>query len=247
MGTLSIDLIRRATRAAATDLADMLLDRRCSGCGGSAPRDGEICPACDALVDRTGVALCLRCLHGDAIAAHLARGCPSHGSARLLLAGPRFEPPLDRLIHAFKYEGVSALAPWVASLLPEPPELRGAMGREYVLVPISLHPARRAWRGYDQALLLAREVSQRWGVPVIEALARTRDHEPQARLDPERRRTNMKGAFRVASPSLIAGRPVLLLDDVATTGSTLLAAAETLEAAGAAWVLSLAASHGGTL
>src|SRR5258706_4573425 len=151
MGPMSIDLTRRATRDAATDLADMLLDRRCSGCGGSAPRDGEICPACDALVDRTGVALCLRCLHGDAIAPHVARGCPSHGSTRLLLAGPRFEPPLDRLIHAFKYEGVSALAPWVASLLPEPPELRGAMGREYVLVPISLHPARRAWRGYDQA------------------------------------------------------------------------------------------------
>ena len=117
---MSIDFIRRAARIALTDVCDMLLDRRCSGCGGSAPRDGEICAACDALVDRTGVAFCLRCLHGDAVTPEVARGCPSHGSARLLLAGPRFEPPLDRLIHAFKYEGVSALAPWVASVLPEP-------------------------------------------------------------------------------------------------------------------------------
>ena len=238
-------MIRNALRAAATDLADMLLDRRCSACGGPAPREAEICPACDALVDRTGVALCLRCLHGDDAAPQTARGCPAHGSARLLLAGPRFEPPLDRLIHAFKYEGVSALAPWVASLLPEPPELWGSMGREYVLVPISLHPARRAWRGFDQALLLAREASQRWGVPVVEALTRTRDHDPQARLDPERRRVNMKGAFRVLSPRLIQGRPVLLIDDVATTGSTLLEGAEALEHAGASWVLSLSASHGG--
>jgi ComF family protein len=197
-------------------------------------------------VDRTGVALCLRCLHGDAPSPEVGRVCPSHGSARILLSGPSFQAPLDRLIHAFKYEGASALAPWVASLLPLPPGLGEGIGREYVLVPASLHPARRAWRGYDQALLLAREASERWGIPVAEALVRTRDHEPQARLDPERRRTNVRDAFRVERRAIVAGRPVLLVDDVATTGGTLLAAAQALEGAGAAWVLSLAASHGGT-
>jgi predicted amidophosphoribosyltransferase len=94
-------------------------------------------------------------------------------------------------------------------------------------------------------MLLAREASERWGVPVVEALARTRDQEPQARLDPERRRANMGGAFRVARPAAVAGRPILLVDDVATTGSTLLEAAQALEGAGAAWILSLTASHGG--
>ncbi|HMI31193.1 MAG TPA: phosphoribosyltransferase family protein [Candidatus Limnocylindrales bacterium] len=207
-----------------------------------------MCAACDGLVDRTGTALCLRCLHSDLAAARSEPGCPAHGSARLLLAGPAFEPPLDRIIHAFKYEGASALAPWVASLLPEPPGMRegsGGIGREYVLVSVPLHPARRAWRGYDQALLLARDASERWGIPVVEALVRTRDHEPQARLDPDRRRINVSGAFRVARPRVVLGRPVLLVDDVVTTGSTLIAAAEALDQAGAAWILSLAASHGG--
>lgn len=225
----------------------MLLDRRCAGCGGSPPRDGEVCRACDGLIDRTGVALCLRCLHGDAPSLSVGRVCPSHGSSRILLAGPSFEPPLDRLIHAFKYEGASAMASWVASLLPLPPGLDEGIGREYALVPIPLHPARRAWRGFDQALLLARDASARWGVPVVEALARTRDQEPQARLDPERRRANMRGAFRVVHPAAVAGRPILLVDDVATTGSTLLEAALALEGAGASWVLSLTASHGGRI
>ncbi len=237
--------MRYAIRAGFTDLCDMLLDRRCPGCGGRAPRDAQVCRACDGLVGRTGIALCLRCLHGDASSPRVGRVCASHGSARLLLAGPSFEPPLDRLIHAFKYEGASALAPWVASLLPEPPGLSEGIGREYVLVPIPLHPARRAWRGYDQASLLAHDASARWGVPVVDALIRARDHEPQARLDPERRRTNVSGAFRAVRGTVIAGRPVLLVDDVATTGSTLLAAAEALEGAGASWILSLSASHGG--
>jgi ComF family protein len=232
-------------KAWSTDFLDMLLDRRCPGCGGSPPRDGGVCERCDGLIDRTGTALCLRCLHGDAASTVAGRGCPAHGSSRLLLAGPSFEPPLDRLIHAFKYEGARSLSTWVASLLPSPPGLGEGIGREYILVPVPLHPARRAWRGFDQVALLAGHASACWGVPVVDALVRTRDHEPQARLDPERRRTNVSGAFRVAAGTLAAGRPVLLLDDVATTGSTLLAAAEALDVAGAAWVVSLAASHGG--
>jgi ComF family protein len=237
--------VRGAIAKGFTDLCDMLLDRHCAGCGGFPPRDSQVCRACDGLIDRTGVALCLRCLHGDAASPRIERVCAAHGSSRLLLAGPSFEPPLDRLIHAFKYEGATALASWLASLLPVPPGLEAPMGREYALVPVALHPARRAWRGYDQASLLARDASERWGIPVVDALVRTRDHEPQARLDPEKRRFNVGGAFRVAREAVVKDRPILLVDDVATTGSTLLAAADALEAAGASWVLSLAASHGG--
>jgi competence protein ComFC len=228
------------------DLIDSLSDRRCPGCVGRVAREREICDACDATVPRSGSVLCLQCLHEDSPdPAGPVGACPAHGSRRLALAGPRYEPPLDRILHAFKYDGARRLGPWLASLLPEPPDRAGTIGRETVLVPVPLHPARRAWRGFDQALLLAEDASLRWGIPVVQAIERVRDHEPQARLDPASRRANVRGAFRVARPTLVRDRPVLLVDDVVTTGSTLLEAAGALEGAGAAWILGLSPTHGG--
>ena len=237
---------RRAWRDWWSDLSDGLLDRRCPGCLGRPPRGREVCDACDALVARTGTALCLSCMRGDSPSDSKAgTACPKHGSGSLLLAGPPYEPPLDRIVRAFKYEGAHRLAGWVSSLLPEPPFLDGPLRRECVLVPVALHPARRAERGFDQALLLATAVSPRWGIPVLPALERTRNHPPQARFDAERRRANVRGAFRATEPALVRGRTVLLVDDVATTGSTLLEASAALTRAGAAWVLAISASHGG--
>jgi ComF family protein len=232
-------------RGLARDTVDFLLDRRCPGCVGPVSRGREVCDACEALVPRTGIVLCLSCMHADPAEENPGGGCPAHGSRRLLLAGPPYEAPLDRIVAAFKYEGGRRLAPWLSALLPEPPSLGGAFSRECVLVPVPLHPARRSRRGFDQAMLLSQGASSRWGIPVVSALIRVRDHEPQARLDRERRHRNVRGAFRLAAPALVRGRPVLLVDDVATSGSTLLEAGATLEGAGPSWILSLAAAHGG--
>lgn len=232
----------RRARDLGADLIDAALDRRCPGCCGSIARRLDVCEACDAAVPRTGTVLCLRCLRGDPATEDPPGACPLHGSSRLLLAGPAFEPPLDRIVHAFKYEGASRLAAWIASLTPEPPE---ALWREAVLAPVPLHPAKRAARGFDQTALLADVLSRCWGVPAVTVLARTVDTSPQARLDPAARRRNLTGAFRVLAPALVSGRPVLLLDDVATTGSTLLAAADAVLGARPSLVLGLAAAHGG--
>jgi ComF family protein len=228
------------------DALDSMLDRRCPGCAGRIGRGREVCDACEALLPRSGTVLCLACLHGDPRAENLSEGaCALHGSSRLAISGPHYEPTLERILHSFKYEGAHRLAPWLADLLPEPPGRGTAAWREYVLVPVALHPARRASRGFDQAHLLAEIASSRWGIPVVHLLERIRDHEPQARLDGERRRENVRGAFRAAGPALARGRPILLVDDVVTTGSTLLEAAAALESAGASWVLGLTAAHGG--
>ena len=228
------------------DLADAILDRRCPGCADRPSRDREVCNACDARVERTGIALCLACLRGDPPETGPgARGCPRHGSTRLALAGPPYDPTLERILRAFKYEGATRLARWIAELIPEPPARGLSTWREMILVPVPLHPAKRAARGFDQALLLADLASKRWGIPVVQALERIREHPAQATLDAARRRVNVHGAFRCVNPRAVDGRPVLLLDDVVTTGSTMLEAAAPLERARAAWILGLSAARGG--
>jgi predicted amidophosphoribosyltransferase len=239
-----------ALSAVAADALDFLAGRSCLGCGGALPRGAVVCDACDARVPRTGTVLCLRCMQEGSASDPAARsggGCPRHGSERLLLAGPGFEPPLDRVVRAFKYSGAREAHRWLASLLPEPPGRGTPAWREYVLVPAPLHPARRAWRGFDQASLLAATAGAAWGIPVLPALERRRDTPAQARTDAGARRENVRGAFTLApgSSQFLRSRPVLLVDDVATTGSTLLEAASALEAAAPSWVLSLAFAHGG--
>jgi len=238
-----------ALRAFAGDALDFLVGRSCLGCGGPLPRGAAVCDACDARVPRTGTVLCLRCMQeGDGIeAARPGGGCPRHGSERLLLAGPAFEPPLDRIVRAFKYSGAREAHRWLASLLPEPPGRGTPAWREYALVPAPLHPARRAWRGFDQASLLAGAAGVTWGIPVFPALVRRLDTPPQARTDASARHKNVEGAFTLApgAAPFLHSRAVLLVDDVATTGSTLLEAASALEVAAPSWILSLAFAHGG--
>ncbi len=247
---------RRLAADSAADLLDAVTDRRCPGCRGSVERRQLVCLACDAAIARLGSVLCLRCLHGGAggaggdgagSAPRREGACPRHGSDRLLLAGPAYEPPLDAIVRAFKYEGHAHLAPWVASLVPAPPSLDGSFGREALLVPVPLHAARRASRGFDQAQLLAECLGRWWGIPVAPLLERRCETRPQARLDSEARRGNLDGAFHLGprAERLARGRPLLLVDDVATTGATLLAAARVLEEASPSWILALSAAHGG--
>ena len=113
----------------------------------------------------------------------------------------------------------------------------GGLRRTDLLIPIPLHPKRERWRGYNQALVLARQVAFHTGLTLCpEALRRSRNTRPQVSGTKEQRRRNMLGAFEVTDPSLVYGRNVLLLDDVCTTGSTAVACAQSLLACGSAGV-----------
>lgn len=111
-----------------------------------------------------------------------------------------------------------------------------------IIVPVPLHTTRLRERGYNQAALLAREMARQVGLAVDErTLLRQRSTAPQVELDIEQRKENVHGAFRCSSDAL-AGRRVLLIDDVCTTGATLEACAVAVQEGGAdcVWALTLA-------
>jgi ComF family protein len=162
---------------------------------------------------------------------------PPYAFAR---AVAQYRDGMREAIHALKYGGRSVLAAPLGRLLAEAgaralpaPPADWADG----LVPVPLHPARLAERGFNQAEVLAAPCAARWRLPVLgRALVRARATLPQTDLDAEARRANVRDAFRVPRPSGVRDRRLLLVDDVLTTGATVGAAARALREAGAAAV-----------
>lgn len=137
-------------------------------------------------------------------------------------------------IHAFKFDGARDLAELLGAALDD-----GLIQSQIaidVVVPVPLHERRFRWRGYNQAALLADVVATNLGVPHESLLNRTRYTGTQVGRDAIARREAVDGAF-AADPAHVNGRRILLIDDVVTTGSTLMACADALNQAGASSVI----------
>lgn len=139
-------------------------------------------------------------------------------------------------VHALKYEGWSAIAESMAARMARVPWPRDVLEERSAVIPVPLSRIRERERGYNQAALLAAPLARLWGIEVLpHALARTKHSVSQTSLTPSERAMNVQGAFRVACDAAakrLAGRHVILVDDVLTTGATLNAAAEALFGAG---------------
>jgi ComF family protein len=138
------------------------------------------------------------------------------------------------VLHQLKYAGRRRSAGRLAETLLEEPAVRALVATSDVLVPVPLHPRRLRERGFNQSALLAREIARRTGKATCpDALRRRLDTVPQAGLSAAARRRNVRDAFAVQRRAAVAGRTVVLVDDVLTTGATALACARRLGEAGA--------------
>jgi ComF family protein len=150
------------------------------------------------------------------------------------------------MIHRLKYSRESWLARPLGQLLAKArSETRIArLADEAVLVPVPLHARRMRERGFNQAELLASQMSRRVGLPIWNVLERTRYTTTQTSLDREERMANLRGAFSLKRARRdLSGRTVWLIDDVLTTCSTADECARILKSAGAEIVVALAVAR----
>lgn len=222
-----------------------LLPPRCLACGAIVGDDGGLCavcwssiafiaePVCDccgapspyaAPFDSAEEALCAECVARRPLYARARAALVYDDASKSLLLGFK---------HADRLHAAAAFAAWMS-------RAGGDLLRDAdVLVPIPLHGRRLFLRRYNQAAVLALALRRLTGKPAaVNALERRRATPPQGRLGREARRRNVAGAFAATSPGrrAVAGRRVLLVDDVLTTGATAEACAKVLLAAGAAAV-----------
>jgi ComF family protein len=147
-----------------------------------------------------------------------------------------YEGPLRTLIHLFKYAKVESLALPLSRLL-----LRAMPSDERfdLVIAMPMHWRKRWERGFNQAELLAKPVAKRCRLRLSTNLRRKRYTKAQAGLTEIQRRDNLKDSFCVRNAQQIAGKRILLIDDVFTTGATLRSAAAALKRAGAAHITAL--------
>lgn len=226
--------VKRGLRRLAHLLADLLYPRaaNCLICGDPrrASEEDCLCAECRrALADRRIPAgACGRCLSPVKAGAPCAYcSSPFMKPIQRVYAPYRYAGEARALICAFKFdacgEALPLLADAMADALPD---------RDFdCLTPVPLHRRRLRQRGFNQALLLCEALSARTGLPVADCLERTRYRRPQSRTGREGRQRNVSGAFRVRGEC--AGKRILLVDDVRTTGSTAQACAQALLDAGA--------------
>jgi competence protein ComFC len=204
-------------------LTSLFAPHDCLGCG---TEGALLCSSCvSSLV--TIPERCFRCrkLMADGRCCHNCQRLTKLHSVSVVTV---YDGPAKALVWQLKFHGAQAAARLMSQQMAD----RQPTTAHPIIVHVPTATERIRQRGYDQAQLLARALHKETRLEQQAALVRIGQHH-QVGAHREQRLTQLAGAFRVTNPDRIRGRPILLIDDVLTTGATLSAAARTLKAAGA--------------
>lgn len=244
--------LKRVFEAISSGISSLLFPRSCLVCRAPLADGGafEICGACmsglrlkpehscrvcaapiDGEVARAGITICGHCR---------TRPPPFD----LTFCGMRYEGKSREMIHRFKFGDGTRLAGALSSLLCAELYPREEARKTDMVLPVPLHRKRLFERGYNQSYLLARDVGAALSLPVVTGvLVRGKYAGPQSARTRAERMENIKNAFLVERPETVAGKSVLLVDDIMTTGATMSEAAKTLKKAGALAVICAVAAR----
>ena len=236
----------RMTRRAAALAIDAVLPPQCLSCRTMVEAQGTLCNACWAKINWLAPPLCASCgrpfefdpglrePNETLVCGACLREPPAFSRARAVF---RYDEASRGLILAFKHadrtHGVPAFGRWLARAGAE------LLAEADVVAPVPLHWTRLAWRRFNQAAMLARATANQAGrVCVPDLLVRHRRTKQQGDMGRAARERNVRRAFAIhrRRHNLVAGKRILLVDDVFTTGATVGECARTLVAAGAAAV-----------
>lgn len=220
---------------------DALAPPRCGACDNAVANPNALCARCWSKLQFITEPLCP--IYGTPFVSDLGAGLvsaaaladpPPFRSARSALV---YNEIARHLVHALKYRDQTYLAKLMATFMAG---VGGSLlTKTDLLVPVPLHPRRLLARRYNQAALIADRLAKHYERPHDPmALTRLRDTAFQAGFGLAKRQRNVRGAFRVhiSRENVVAGREILLIDDVYTSGATAHAAARALIRAGAAAV-----------
>jgi ComF family protein len=232
---LRFDAVRSTLASFVDSFLDLLYPSHCAGCG----RPGPVwCPQCQARLHRLEGRLCPTC------------GLPWHGHERCrtrfefpVRSYARYRGPLVRALLHLKYRPndrlTSVMGDWLASIV------RREAWQPTLVVAVPLAPERRRRRGYNQAALIAAHLAANLDLPSSEAaLTRIRETRSQVGLDSAARQLNVAGAFR-ADPRVLRESAICLVDDLCTTGATLMACGRACVEADARAVYGLTVARAG--
>jgi competence protein ComFC len=224
------------------NIADIIFPISCLICG----RDGKfLCETCETKIEKIQNQLCIVC-QKPAPFGKTHPNCASKNKLDgIISALPYRDPKVAKLIETFKYKFIDALNPHFSKFVQEAIINQGLKDyfSDFTLIPVPLHKRRFNWRGFNQAELIGKQISQDLNIHLDNQLVtRVKFTIPQTQLKKEKRFLNIQNAFSISNPNI--KNKYLIVDDVVTTGATLNEIAKLLKKSGAQEVWAITIAHG---
>lgn len=211
----------------------------------------RVCPSCDRKLSTGEEVICKLCLDSmEEVSEENLREGFNHRFRRYaiisgLIALYMFETdsPIQDLIHSAKYHKRFQNAFFLGKLLGRKAQQKLSEWNIDLIIPVPLHSAKKAERGFNQSWYICKGISTITGIPTCEkGVKRIRYTQSQTQLSLNERKVNVKGAFKVKRQELIQNKNILIVDDVITSGSTISECAKALKLSGASNVYAASAA-----